>query len=753
MMRSCAAVLIICSTAASAQALRASFTFETPPVPGNQAGDTALLRDRYELGRDVVFGTDTVNPGFYSFFTDGGSGPILFLGPVGGVDAMPAFETLPNVSVGGLVAASASTQGNVVFFAPLRDGGFGSVSVSRPIATTNPKSLALAEFGDAGAHVFVTNDAALLLRWELIERAGRLDAVVNNAIVLPSPAQAVAVSSGLRRVYASVGIGGVVEIDPLSPVPTVVNVIDAGSSAEIATGLAVYPQGDGGAVLITSVAARDLFRFYSVRQGVPAVHLADFLFTAPDGGRQVRGAEFLDVTPGAFGGTAANPVFDAGVLVVCDRLSVGGANYKLIPWDTIARAATPQLPIDVPVPPPVPIRPIDRLPFVIATKPEPSSTAAVAFWPGRDSLFATFESLSALSVVDLTKQFSVSAAVDGGIDGGAALVGGVDAVAGLTLTGLVAMTSVSDDAGTLTFFSGAPDGGLLLLETTSIPAEQAGAVAVLDFGNNSGVAAVAGAQQALHRFELSETDAGLVVMPMSDLPLPAAATSVIASRSANVFFVAAGDEGVLEVEPFNGGVRHLIDAGSAPDTVAGLAQYPQVDGGMLLLTSVPAKDLFRVYRVRPEPTTLLAEFQVTTPGGTLVPGLEWLDVSVDSLGRTDGGARWPSGVLAIGTARDGGTVHLIGWDTVAQAADPPLPVDVRFIGSGAGGGGAGGGARAGGAGGGGTGGPRAGGRTGGGGVIDETPSRGCCSGAPSASVLPALGFLYWLRRFGRRRLT
>lgn len=784
-----AMLLVLCSTAAAAQPLRVAFTVETLPVPGNQAGDTALLRDRFNLGRDYVFGSDSVNNGFFGFLVDGGSGLASAFGPVGGVDAVPPMEALPTATAGGLVVASASTAGNILFYTSLPDGGFVTIP-NGPIVVATPRALALADFADAGSHLFANTTGNSLRRWRLVEDGGRVDAVAGANIPLPFAAQAVAVSTGLRRVYASIGIGGVVEIDPLAMVPTVVNVIDAGAmSLEIAGGLAVYPQVDGGALLITSVPARDLFRVYQARPGLAAVHLADFVVTAPDGGRQVRGGDHLDVWPGLFGGPNASPMFDGGVLVVCDRQSSTGANYKLIPWPALANAASPRLPIDIPgflprvVGPKGPL----RVPYSLASEPEPSANATVSFWPGRDSLFATFQGLSAYSVSDLSRQFSVSpdrapdGGADGGLDGGddgggvRGFVGGVDAVPDLfllnplTANGMVAMTSTSDDAGALTFFTGG-DGGLIELGSTALPLEQTGSVAVLDLANFGAFAFVAGTQPALFRYELSLTDAGLTPLRLTDLALPDVASSVIASASNRVLYVAAGTEGVLEVDPFLGTVRQVVDAGSAANVATGLALYPQVDGGALLLTAVPGKDLFRVYRVHPEPINLLAEFQVIAPledggdpdagqddGGEIVRGGGWLDVSVSPLGKPDGGAWWPTGALAIGTARDGGIVHLISWGDLALAADPPLPIDRRAFVSGAsdggrdGGtdGGAGGGAGGGGAGGGSVG-PRAGGR-GGGGVIEEPPPPGCCNGAPSASVLPALGFLYWLRRFGRRR--
>lgn len=744
-----ALLLVVCSTAAAAQPLRASYTVETLPVPGGQAGDTALLRDRFGIGRDYVFGSDFQNTGLYGFLSDGGNGAFDQFGAVGGVDAVPRLEALPLATVGGLVVASGFAAGRVLLYTTLPDAGFVVVMPERPIVATTPKALALADFGDAGAHLFVNSGGPLLQRWRLVEDAGRIDAMAGASIPLPFVAQAIATSSGLRRVYASIGIGGVVEIDPLAPTPTVVNVIDAGAPGEIVAGLAVYPQRDGGALLITSVPnsqpIRDLFRVYRARPGLPAVYLADVIFTAPDGGRQVRGGDSIDVWPGLFGGTTASPLFDAGVFVVCDRQNALGANYKLIAWDAIANAATPPLPIDVPgfVPTITPPAGPARVPFLLAADSDTATTATVSFWPGRDALFATLDGVAAFSAVDLTRGLTVP--LDGGVAQGVDAVLRPERLGALPGTSLVVTTSTANDAGTLTLFSGDADGGLTHLRSFPLAAPRTGAVSVADFGDGGTFLVLAGDEAALHRFELTQTDAGLALTTLADVVLPSVASSVVASSSARVLYVAAGREGVLEVNLLGGAVRQLVDAGSTTDVAAGLALYAQTDGGVLLLTAVPGKDLFRVYRARPEPTSLLTEFQVTTPdGGQLVRGAAWVDLSVAPLGVVDGGAAWPSGVLALGASgADGGSIHLVSWASVAQTVTPALPIDVSGPGSSTGGGTAGGG------------GsnivPGGGGRAGGGAIIEEPPPPGCCNGAPSASVLPMLGFLYWLRRFGRRR--
>ncbi len=328
------------TTTALAQPVQAPFSVETATIPSSLAGDTAILPDRWSLQRDYAFGTDTTNGGFFGFLRDGGVGLFTNFGAVGGVDALPRVSSLSQVTRGGLVATTALVAGRVLLFTTLEDAGFVDVA-ARPFNVGSPRTIALADFADAGAHLFFESGASSLTHWQLVEDNGRIDAIPRGVIALPSRPEGLAVSAGLRRVYASVGFGGVFEVDPLSMPPTVINVIDAGSSLDIVDGLAVYPQRDGGALLITTLAARDRYRVYQARPGSVAP-LTDFIVTSADGGRQVRAGRYVDVYSGPFG------PFDAGVLVVTDRLSLSGANYKVVPWPALANAVSPPLPIDLP---------------------------------------------------------------------------------------------------------------------------------------------------------------------------------------------------------------------------------------------------------------------------------------------------------------------------------------------------------------------------------------------------------------------
>ncbi len=724
--------LVLIPLGAFAQPWRAPFTSETAIIPGNQAGDTAFLSDRFGLERDYVFGSDSVNNGLYAFFLDGGTAVSAPVGAIGGVDALPSLAGLPTHALGGLIAASATTAGGIVFFTTRPDGGTQALAPNFPVL--GPRAVALGDFGDAGARLFYATGNSQLSHARMEEDGGSIAVFVEPPVTLPFAPQALAVHQQRRRVYASTGIGGVWEIDVLAQPATATHLIDAGTPLDIAGGLAVYAQGDGGALLIAALQAQDLFRVFRVAPP-PVELLADFVVTGPDGGRVVRGAQFLDVTSAPFGNPDAS-AFPFGALSIADRANLAGANYKLVRWEDFASAATPPLPIDPPraretVMPLAP--PLMRAGLnVRLASPTPFD---LAWWPSRDVLLTTIDGVSLRSPVDagLVEQLVV--------DGGTAQ--GVDAIDPVErVTDALAVVTVTSADGGLAFVSPLPDGGHAIV--LSVPAPRSGPVALADF-SDAGLQLFTASQDTLTRWQLSPSDAGtLVALRGGDVRLPSApSTLAVHAKARTLYFSAAA--GLYRLDPLAASPTPtwLVDAGAPAITL-----YAQADGGALIVAAVPSIDRLLVFDLAPR---LLAEYSlVTADGGRLLTAAVHLDVSVLPMGRRDGGAAWPDGVLAVATtAADAGVLSLFDWGAIARAATPPLPIDAPGRTTTTGGGSAGGAPMAGGAGGGNTN-PTGGGR-GGGGVIEEPPP-GCCNGGPADALIPALAFVLWLRSFRRRTM-
>lgn len=723
--------LVLIPLGVLAQPWRAPFSSETAIIPGNQAGDTAILSDRFGLARDYVFGSDSVNNGLYAFFLDGGTAVSSPVGAIGGVDALPSLAGLPTHALGGLVAASATTAGSIVFFTTRPDGGMQALVPNFPVL--GPRAVALGDFGDAGARIFYSTGNAQLSHGRLEEDGGSIVVYAEAPVALPFAPQAIVVHQQRRRVYASTGIGGIWEIDVLAQPATATHLIDAGTPLDIAGGLGLYAQGDGGALLLSALQAQDLVRVFRVAPA-PVEFLADFVLTGPDGGRVIRGAQYLDVTSSPFGNPDAGG-FPFGAISIADRNNLSGANYKLVRWEEFANTAMPPLPIDPPrigevvmprVPPTIRAGLVVQLP-----SPQPFD---LAWWPSRDVLLATNDGVSFYSPVDagLVTRLVVDGGTTQGIDALDPIERPSDAFAVATLT--------SVDGG-LAFVSPLADGGFTIVLT--LPAPRSGPVALADF-NDAGLHLFSTNQDTLARWQLTRTDAGtLAAVRGTDVRLPSVPSTLAVHASARTLYFSAA-AGLYRLDPLAAAPSPtwIVDAGAPALTI-----YAQADGGALLVAAVPSIDRLLVF----DPSArLLGEFSlVTTDGGRILSAPVHLDVSVQPMGRRDGGATWPDGVLAVAThAADAGVLSFFDWGALARAVTPPLPIDVP--GRSVTGGGSAGGAPMGGGGGGGA--VVAGGGRAGGGTVVEPPPRGCCNGGPADALIPVIAFVLWLRSFRRRTM-
>jgi myo-inositol-hexaphosphate 3-phosphohydrolase len=732
-------ILVLLAAGPSRAQWLAPYRAETLPIPGNLAGDTALLTDRWGDWRDVVFSTDDTNNGLYASLADGGA--VLNLGAsfgaVGGIDAVPALREFPEITRGGLIAATATTAGRVFLFTVPSDGGvLFDLATAAPVTTTLPRGVAVADFGDGGSYLLVESSGNLVLRWKLEASGDGLRGVPMPAVSVGAPTRGLAVAPSRFAVYASAGTRGVVTFDPRDETPTVTPIIDAGAVMDLMAGLAVYPQRDGGALLLAAVPSRDLFRVYRL-QGGPEL-LGEFTVALEDGGRRVRSSEFLDVWPGEFGARDGGAPFPAGVLAVVDRATMAGANVKLVPWEALARQATPPLPIDVPpfvdVPAPMPPQP-PRVTATVLTGAEPAETADVALWPPDGLALASLARLAA---------FAVDGGVVASLPAPSGAFFGVDAVVrpvGPFSAGvIVASTSTSDGGGQLVFARPGPNGGLQLVGGTVNLAAARGVALGTSSDGGAWVFVEAGTTR-LQRVRLVAGDGGAPTgVVETDLTLPAPLRGLVAPTEVPVVLVSAGASLWALDALGDGGLVHLYDAGAPDAAVAGLTTLPLHDGGLAVLGAVPGLDAYQLFRYTAGRLERLAQFEVALPdGGDRLRGGATVDATSLPFGQaSDGGplprSVFPQGVVALGeTLGDGGArVRLVPLEALARATGLSLAASS----GGAGGGTGGSGSPAGGPGGGNT---------------TEPEPMGCCSGAPVSASLPGLVLLALLRRFARRR--
>lgn len=306
-------------------------------------------------------------------------------------------------------------------------------------------------------------------------------------------------------------------------------------------------------------------------------------------------------------------------------------------------------------------------------------------------------------------------------------------------------------------------------------------------------------------------DAGLVDwVELSGATMPRAITGMVVDSRHKRLYASIANDGIYALTIDAPGAATLLEAtdgGSLNGAPTGLALYPLLDGGSVLMVSVLGHDEFVAYNATTTALTPLTRFQLGV-NAVLVRNSQYVDISQASL------PNFPAGLLAATdpNTTTGSNYKLIRWDTLAAATTPKLPneydasvpdaaidgggvvigtcpddpdagtsdagtsdagtsdggigdggldggaVDagrrpcVRDAGTGSGGG-AGGGSGGGNGGGTGGSGPTGGGRGGGtgGGGGDGEENKGCCAGAPMGAIFPGAFVLIWTFSFRRRR--
>ncbi len=216
---------------------------------------------------------------------------------------------------------------------------------------------------------------------------------------------------------------------------------------------------------------------------------------------------------------------------------------------------------------------------------------------------------------------------------------------------------------------------------------------------------------------------------VDSLTLPAAASAMIVDDRTGVLYVAMPTVGISTVA--DGGLTTLLSQGQFSGLVAGLTIYPVLDGGTLLLTSVPTMNEIDVYDVAA--TMQLGSFALGPPdgGAQRVGATQALDLTPLPL------TGYPLGLLVVHdgltanykyvSLADLATTFVTSTGFPLPIAVPPAPPDAGTDG------GVDGGTDAG----------HGGGGMGGiGGIIGDPPKTcGCSSAEP---VLPALLLGLWL---------
>ena len=151
-------------------------------------------------------------------------------------------------------------------------------------------------------------------------------------------------------------------------------------------------------------------------------------------------------------------------------------------------------------------------------------------------------------------------------------------------------------------------------------------------------------------------------------------------RSINGLAIDSRNRRLYATVPADGIYGWTIDDPAAPELLeatiggslggapSGLALYPLLDGGAVMLVAVASRDSYEAYQVTKSGLTAITDFQVGT-GSNLVRSGQYLDVSKVSI------PGFEQGMVAVAdhNTTSGSNYKLLRWDTLALATTPHLP--------------------------------------------------------------------------------
>jgi myo-inositol-hexaphosphate 3-phosphohydrolase len=327
---------VICTVVVAASVAQAQVPWlvETPTIPTASAGDLAIVRDQGGLEPRIVAG-DPLQNGLYVYRLDGGLAQVVPYGAMRGVDSRTGLA-LPYAPPT-ILAASAYVMQQVVFGTPRDGGGLSDITST---ATSAPTASALALYApqDGGLELFVDNAAGTVRRFTVEDDGvGQVFGTEMGTITMPGVPSALVVDDRTGVLYAAIPSQGIFRVSLPNGTPSVLVALDGGGFNGLVGGLTFYPLADGGGLLLTTVPINDEVTVHAVTGAARATYLTRF--TVAIGSQVVRSPQHVDVVPNRL------PGFDAGLFVIHDFAQ---ANYKLVPWESVATGQPVPLPIEVP---------------------------------------------------------------------------------------------------------------------------------------------------------------------------------------------------------------------------------------------------------------------------------------------------------------------------------------------------------------------------------------------------------------------
>lgn len=339
-MRLLALAMMGVATAAWAQV---SAVGETTPIASGPtaANDTAIWLHPTNLGRSLVFGTDSVSGALISYALDGGVHQSLPLGLTLGVDVKYG------VNVSGVrrdVVLALSTDGAFRLLTVDGDGGNLMTPVDNGAVATNVPASSGALYNSPASGnlaVFIADQTGKVRHYKVSSSANKLVSTLVRTVTMPGPVEGMVSDDLNQNLYLTVPTRGLYVLQAEEDgilTPVLIESIDAGHLGGM-EGVTAYYTGDGGGYVIASASATSAYAVYNI---VTNKYVTSFKLVPDGGAKGATGSKGIDVVPLNLGAP-----FSKGLFVAHDPNNAAGPNYKLAAWDEIAGSTTPELNVDV----------------------------------------------------------------------------------------------------------------------------------------------------------------------------------------------------------------------------------------------------------------------------------------------------------------------------------------------------------------------------------------------------------------------
>ncbi len=327
---------------------QASASAETVPISTpTGANDTAVWVHPTDVSKSLVFGTDQLGGGLYSYALDGGLREFLNLGTTRAVDVRYGLKRGAGSTD---VVVAVGVNGAYRLLAPDPDDG-GRLFFLDGAPTQSGSSVSAAALsvgsGDRSLMIYVSDFSGNLRHYQARDDGqGKLTPTLLRTLALGAPVEGLVADDRSDRLFLTLANRGLFVVGAAngsSTTPLLVDSLDAGRLAG-AKGVALYYTADGGGYVIASASQSSRFAVYALSSGFPFV--TSFNLIADGGNKGATNTSGIDLVPISLG-----PPFNAGLFVAHDQNNVTGPNYKLVKWEAIASSTSPALAVDLRVDP------------------------------------------------------------------------------------------------------------------------------------------------------------------------------------------------------------------------------------------------------------------------------------------------------------------------------------------------------------------------------------------------------------------